>query len=550
MSSSTLVAAAAEAPRQLRRRQRLVKAVMTMHLSVFRSLHLPCRDWAGLPPELISCILHKLDHVQIMLGADKVCRSWRRAARDEPELWRRIDMRGYGDLSHRDLADLNQMAMDAVLRSKGQCEAFWGDRAGDSSDFLSFLADQVPLLRSLILISCDELSYGGLWVAIERFTQLEELELSECEYVSHEGVFEVVSKACPRLKHFRYSHKPRYYESCFWCDHRDNNSESEGREAIAIATMLELRSLQLVYSRITNEVLMAILDNCSHMESLNISNCHRIVMDSALRAKCSQRNTKVLLTNDPADEYGERREIKVCPVNECSTCLDYFERNNRRGYWRNSTRANDDEPLVIATVREVRSLQLYRNDLTSQGLEAITNKFPHLKSIDIHNCRDIIMNNTLQAKHAQIKTKELARKLLAQSSSRLDPNYLDTHHCRNVIMKKCTYINFNGSKATEMILRKRIRNYCRKNKKLMAKLIQDDLDYKECHPEEYEPCRLLSECSTCLMLEYFDQRRKDDLEDYADYYDPSYGLDSHDNTDFQVHDGMLSKRLRRYPKLE
>ena len=52
-----------------------------------------------------------------MMGADKVCRSWRRAARDEPELWRRIDMRGYKTLSDRNLVDLNQMAVEAVRRS-------------------------------------------------------------------------------------------------------------------------------------------------------------------------------------------------------------------------------------------------------------------------------------------------------------------------------------------------------------------------------------------------------------------------------------------------
>ncbi|RLM86435.1 F-box protein SKIP19-like [Panicum miliaceum] len=95
-----------------------------------------------------------------MLAADKVCRSWRRAACDEPVLWRRIDMRGHAALSRRsvaefifgecawarNLADLNQMAVDAVVRSKGKCEAFWGERAGGTGDFLSFLADQCAIL--------------------------------------------------------------------------------------------------------------------------------------------------------------------------------------------------------------------------------------------------------------------------------------------------------------------------------------------------------------------------------------------------------------------
>jgi hypothetical protein len=32
------------------------------------------------------------------MGAAQVCRSWRRAAREDPSLWCRIDMRGHADL--------------------------------------------------------------------------------------------------------------------------------------------------------------------------------------------------------------------------------------------------------------------------------------------------------------------------------------------------------------------------------------------------------------------------------------------------------------------
>ncbi|TVU10758.1 hypothetical protein EJB05_44304, partial [Eragrostis curvula] len=79
----------------------------------------PTRDWAGLPPELISSVFHRLDAVDIMLCADKVCRSWRRAAREEPELWRPIDMRGRAHLAARGLADLRKMAAVALARSQG-----------------------------------------------------------------------------------------------------------------------------------------------------------------------------------------------------------------------------------------------------------------------------------------------------------------------------------------------------------------------------------------------------------------------------------------------
>jgi hypothetical protein len=89
--------------------------------------------------DAISSILHKLDHVDILTGAGQVCRSWRGAARDEPALWRRIDMLGHAELFNE--LNLHGMARAAVRRSAGRCEAFWGEYAGDR-DFLLYLGDR------------------------------------------------------------------------------------------------------------------------------------------------------------------------------------------------------------------------------------------------------------------------------------------------------------------------------------------------------------------------------------------------------------------------
>lgn len=86
------------------------------------------RDWAaGLPREAILAVLRKLDHIEILMGAGQVCRAWRRAARDDPQLWRRIDMLNHAELSFE--LNLFGMAQAAVRRSAGQCEAFWGEYA-------------------------------------------------------------------------------------------------------------------------------------------------------------------------------------------------------------------------------------------------------------------------------------------------------------------------------------------------------------------------------------------------------------------------------------
>ncbi|KAF8662517.1 hypothetical protein HU200_056112 [Digitaria exilis] len=96
------------------------------------------RDWAALPREVLAGVLRKLDHIEILMGPGQACRSWRSAARDDPALWRRINMRGHADLFYQ--LNLHGMAQAAVRRAKGQCEAFWGEYAGDDA-FLLFLAE-------------------------------------------------------------------------------------------------------------------------------------------------------------------------------------------------------------------------------------------------------------------------------------------------------------------------------------------------------------------------------------------------------------------------
>ncbi|KAJ1267676.1 hypothetical protein BS78_07G075900 [Paspalum vaginatum] len=160
------------------------------------------RNWADLPQDAISAVLRKLDHAEVLMGAGQACRSWRRAARDDPSLWRRIDMRGHADLFNQ--VNLHGMAQEAVRRARGQCEAFWGEYAGDDA-FLLFLGEQAPSLKSLRLISCYDVSNEGFAEAVKKLPLLEELELSLSSNVFGKEVFETVGKSCPHLKSFRLS---------------------------------------------------------------------------------------------------------------------------------------------------------------------------------------------------------------------------------------------------------------------------------------------------------------------------------------------------------
>ncbi|KAL6600428.1 hypothetical protein ACP70R_045228 [Stipagrostis hirtigluma subsp. patula] len=571
MPSSTLLAAAEAAPlrRRQRRRGRPPSESVTLHLSVFRSLRLPSRDWAELPSELVSSVLHRLDPVQIMLAADKVCRSWRRAARDEPELWRRVDMRGHRALSFRGLVDLDKMAADAVLRSRGQCEAFCGEGFDVDDDLLRFLADQAPSLKSLILIRCNKVSDQGFLESIKRFSQLEELELLDCLFVYSREVLGIVAKACPRLKHLRHNLNRRHYNDDFGYDHIDD------REAMAIATLHELRSLRLIHNELSNQGLAAILKNCLHLESLDLRHCCGIRMDGAMRAKCARIKTVNLHRFDPDHDWDWDRDYDLYPISECLTCENYFAppiKDMHRNHY-----VSDKKAKVIAAVRELRSLILDRNDLTNQGVSAILDKCPHLDSVDILNCRDIIMTNTknnLRAKYAKIKrskTKKVTTMLLCRdlcNSDTFSCYGLDINKCAKIVMNSCWYKDAvankgSGAWRSRTNLRKRMRNYHRKTKSLFAYIIKykiyweqrrNNRDLNKIKSMERTERQELgtSECSTCLMFEYFVKNCEDlnEEDDYADYYDPWYGLDNHDETELQMLDRMLGKKFRRYLRSE
>ncbi|CAD6265958.1 unnamed protein product [Miscanthus lutarioriparius] len=164
-----------------------------------RRLGRPPRDWAALLADALLDILGKLDHIDILRGAGPVCRSRRRTARDEPELWRRINMLYHAELFFE--CDLHLLARTAVRRSAGLCEAFWGEYAGDDHLIL-YLADRAPLLKSLRFIYCYDVCQEAFMEAMTKFLLLEALELSLSPNVYGEA-FAVVGASCPNLKRFR-----------------------------------------------------------------------------------------------------------------------------------------------------------------------------------------------------------------------------------------------------------------------------------------------------------------------------------------------------------
>lgn len=80
---------------------------------------------------------------------------------------------------------------------------------------------------------------------------------------------------------------------------RYGHNTSHNRVAMGIATMAELRTLQLVGNSLTNAGLAAILDGCPLLEAPDY--CFNIRMYNALQAKCSRLKT-LRLPKDSIDD--------------------------------------------------------------------------------------------------------------------------------------------------------------------------------------------------------------------------------------------------------
>ncbi|KAF8662519.1 hypothetical protein HU200_056114 [Digitaria exilis] len=224
------------------------------------------RDWSELPRDAIATVFAKLGAVDILMGAGLVCHSWLDAAM-VPELCAAPALRA--------------MARKAVDRSVGQLKVFVGEEFVDEC-LLKYIAERAPSLKVLGLISCINVFKFEFMDAVTKFPLLEELKLSACPSISGHSTFVAVGLKCKNIRRFEHVKAmcwpfgPNYFEEC---NHDD--------EARGIATMHGLRCLMISGSKLTNKALVVILDNSSHLVSVDLHSCPNIVMDDALRTKCA-----------------------------------------------------------------------------------------------------------------------------------------------------------------------------------------------------------------------------------------------------------------------
>uniref|UniRef100_A0ACD5YG17 Uncharacterized protein n=1 Tax=Avena sativa TaxID=4498 RepID=A0ACD5YG17_AVESA len=255
------------------------------------------RDWAEMPSDALSAVLGKLDVAELLTRAVLVCRAWRRLVDNDSTLWRRVDMTVHGDLLETEEAEA--MARAAVDRAAGTLEAFWADTFV-TDGLLRYISERALLLKSLQLSLCDDVSNEGLAEAIKGFPQLEELDITFCSLYG--SVCESVGKACPQLKSFRLNERWNVVVRGFAA----YEGTDDDTEALGIANnMPELKDLQLIGNNLTNDGLLAILDHCPHLESLDIRQCFNLRMDDAMKSRCA-RIRDLKLPHDPISDFKYR----------------------------------------------------------------------------------------------------------------------------------------------------------------------------------------------------------------------------------------------------
>lgn len=151
--------------------------------------------------------------------------------------------------------------------------------------------------------------------AVTKLPLLEELELSCCRF---DDVFDLkgVGFACPNLKTLKVNYVGFYYKQVE-CDD----------DALAIAeSMTKLRHLQLLGNRLSHRGLIAILDNCTHLEHLDLRHGLKISLVGGLDKFEAFRAIKnpaadypfdaMLIDTDDEDDYTDTDEYEYTDEDE------------------------------------------------------------------------------------------------------------------------------------------------------------------------------------------------------------------------------------------
>jgi len=156
----------------------------------------------------------------------------------------------------------------------------------DNNYISASICNRASHLRRLQILGNTEISDKGLSEFLKRFSQLEELEISHCCNSFSKDILEVIGQCCPLLKSLsleRLSDLPTTNGNTVY-------SYCKGDEAFSIAkTMSGLSHLKLLGFWLYYDGLLAILDGCPLLESVDLRGCVYHYSDPSLLKRCSEK---------------------------------------------------------------------------------------------------------------------------------------------------------------------------------------------------------------------------------------------------------------------
>ncbi|KAJ3703547.1 hypothetical protein LUZ61_007252 [Rhynchospora tenuis] len=262
------------------------------------------RDWAELHPDALMVIFDKVGMHEVLLRTSKVCHPWRKAARDDPLLWKVIDMREKCrdcPINHEfDRIEATAKVEKALANIVKNAVNFGGNNVqqlsiGDFSDenllenLLECIAERARLLKN-ISIECFTFN-ERMAMALGKLKQLEGLTIVwSC--MPSGFLMRAIGAECPQLKRLKL-------ESPF---NRGIYGNKSLLNILGIPqTMLQLEWLELAVSCITttNEELLKILERCPNLEILDLQDSVEIaVSEDDIRARCPRIHTVLLPPRD------------------------------------------------------------------------------------------------------------------------------------------------------------------------------------------------------------------------------------------------------------
>ncbi|CAJ2640759.1 unnamed protein product [Trifolium pratense] len=245
-------------------------------------------NWLELPIDLTKNILQRLDTVEIVTSARNVCSLWWNICKD-PLMWRgrrTINMSGY-QTRQFDFSCLEKICRCAIDLSCGHLEDIDISLFG-TDDLLRYMAHRASYIRRLRLFRCREISNKGFSEFVKKFSLLEDLDISFNNLTK--DTVEVIGQCCPLLKSLNLE-KIRSSD-CHFID-----------QACAIAkTMPGLRHLKLTRIVLPNTTLIAILEGCPLLESLDVKECHRLYVSRSLKKWCHEKIKDLQLPDSYVDD--------------------------------------------------------------------------------------------------------------------------------------------------------------------------------------------------------------------------------------------------------